>query len=98
MDSRQNASDRAYPRCSAISRTIRVGGMTKHELLAQLRDGKVQLNEYASVLFVHDRFTTSPAVSQVETVELSVADLGCSEGANIGQIHERAAAWGLLLC
>jgi hypothetical protein len=98
MDPQEQANDRPYPRCSAISRTIRVGGMTKHELLAQLRDAKVQLNEYAHVLFAHTKFTTSPTASQVETVELSVADLGCSDGANIGHMHERAAACGLSLC
>ena len=91
----------AYAICSAVAavaRTIRVGGMTKHDLLAQLQDAKIQLNESARVLFTHDKFTTSPAVSHIETVELSVADLGYPEGASIGKIHDRAAECGLSLC
>src|SRR5687767_13102490 len=98
MNSHYKTGVVAHASCSAVARTICVGGMTKHELLAQLQDAKIQLNESARVLFAHDKFTTSPAVSHVETVELSVADLGYSEGASIGQIHERAAARGLLLC
>ena len=88
----------AYPNRSVVARTICVGGMTKHELLVQLQDANVQLNESARVLFAHDEFSTSPAVSQIEIVELCVGDLGYREGASIGQIHDRAAACGLLLC
>lgn len=88
----------AYPSCSPAARTICVGGMTKHELLARLRDAKVQLNESARVLFAHDGFTTSSAVSRVEIAELSVADLGYAGGASIGQIYDRAAACGLSPC
>lgn len=87
-----------YAICSAVAKTIRVGGVTKDDLLAQLHDAKVQLNESARVLFAQDKFTTSPAVSHTEIVELSVADLGCPEGASIRQIHGRAAECGLLLC
>jgi hypothetical protein len=72
--------------------------MTKDELLARLQDAKIQLNESARVLFAHDQFTTSPAVSLIQTVELSVANLGCCDGARIGQIHERATESGLSLC
>ena len=88
----------AYSISSAVAKTIRMGGMTKHELLVRLQDAKIQLNESARVLFAHDKFTTSPLVSYIETVELSVADLGYLEGTSIGQIHNRAAECGLLLC
>jgi hypothetical protein len=83
---------------AAVARTIRVGGMTKRELLTQLDDAKVRLNESAHVLFAHDGFTTSPAVAHVETAELSVGDLGYAGGATIAQIYDRAAANGLTLC
>jgi hypothetical protein len=73
--------------------------MSKHELLAQLENASVQFNESARILFAHEKFITSSAVSNVEIVELSVADLGFPpEGATIGSIHERAAACGLSLC
>jgi len=87
-----------YPSCSYVARTICVGGMSKHELLAEIENTGIQLNEAARVLFAHDKFATSQAVSTLETVELSVANLGCAQGANIAQIHDRAAALGLSLC
>ena len=101
MNSQDKTGVSIYPSCLAVvwgARTIRVGGMSKHELLARLQDAKIQLNESARVLFAHDKFTTSPAVSTIEAIELSVADLGCADGASIGQIHDRAAACGLSLC
>jgi len=98
MNSQCKSSVGDYPICSAGAKTIRVGGITKRDLLAQLQEAKIQLNESARVLFRHDKFTTSPAVSHIETVELSVADIGYPEGACIGQIHDRAAECGLLLC
>lgn len=98
MNSHPKAEIIACPTCAAVSRTIRVGGMTKHELLARLQDAGVQLNEHARILFAHDGFSTSAAMSMVETVELSVADLGCAEGACMDRIEERATACGLSLC
>lgn len=98
MDFDHTASDRADPTYSPICRTIRVGGISKHELLAQLLDAQIQLNEYARVLFAHEMFITAPTVVEVQIVDVSVADLGFSAGANIVQIYERAAAVGLSLC
>ncbi|WP_280151617.1 hypothetical protein [Piscinibacter sp. XHJ-5] len=81
-----------------MSRVIRVGGMAKAELLEKLRDAGVQLNEAARTLFADERFTTSEVSALIETVELSVADLGCGSGATLPQIIERAAGAGLSLC
>ena len=73
--------------------------MTKSELLSQLESARVRLNEAAQVLFADDRFTTSPASSLVEIVELSVANLGFgSGGATFDQIVAQATAVGLSLC
>jgi hypothetical protein len=79
-------------------RTVRVGGMSKGELLAQLQDRGIELNEAARTLFAHDEFTTSPVVSACATMEISVADLGFPQGADLVRIHARAAALGLSAC
>jgi hypothetical protein len=79
-------------------RTIQVGGLTKQELLTRLVAAEIQLNESARALFAHDRFTTSPVVSTIEIVELSVAELGFAAGATIAPIYDNAAARGLALC
>ena len=95
---RQNRSVAIYPNCHAVARTVRLGGMSKSELLAALQSNGIQLNEYGRSLFANSKFTTSPAISRIATVEISVADLGYGEGATMAQIHERAAELGLSLC
>lgn len=86
------------PNCSAVSRIVRIGGMSKPELLAEVLKNGIELNESARVLFANDNFTTSETMSLIETVEISVADLGCAQGAITAEMHERAAKLGLSLC
>ena len=87
-----------YPNCRTVDRTVRVGGMSKRELLAELQSNGIQLNEYARILFAHSEFTTSPVISKIATIELAVANLGYARGATIARIHERATELGLTLC
>jgi hypothetical protein len=87
-----------YPDCDTIVRTVRVGGKSKPELLAELQRNGIQLNDYARNLFAHNGFTTSPVASTIATVELAVRNLGYSQGATMVQLHERAADLGLRLC
>ena len=87
-----------YPDCRTFARTVRIGGMSKHELLAELQSNGIQLNEYARNLFAHSGFTTSPVTSRIATVEIAVANLGYVRGATIARIHARAAELGLMLC
>jgi hypothetical protein len=87
-----------YPDCPTVVRTIRVGGLSKSELLAELLRNSIQLNEYGRNLFAHNEFTTSAVVSQLATVELAVAHLGLLRGATTERIHERASELGLTLC
>lgn len=87
-----------YPDCPTVARTVRIGGKTKLELLAALRDHGVELNELATLLFARDEFTTSEATAAVETVELTVADLGFADGATSDELVDRAAGLGLSPC
>jgi hypothetical protein len=87
-----------YPNCPSVSRIVRVGGMSKDELLAELRGRGIELNEAAQRLFGHDSFSTAKARSHLETVELSVADLGYPQGATMAQVQDRAVKVGLSLC
>jgi hypothetical protein len=95
---REDEGVAVYPDCPTVARTVRVGGMSKHALLAELQRNGIQLNEYARNLFAHGGFTTSPVTSSIATVELSVVNLGHGRGATIARIHERAAELGLTLC
>lgn len=87
-----------YPDCPTVIRVVTVGGLTKAELLQQLRNNAISLNEYAERLFASERFTTAPTRYPLTTVELTVRDLGFPQGATTTDIYARAAALGLRLC
>ena len=82
----------------SLARVLRVGGMSKGELLKELSDNGIQLNEIGRSLFADDRFLTSAASSVMETVQTSVAGLGFTQGATFAEIEARAAKLGLSLC
>lgn len=90
--------EKTYPDCPVIVRIVEVGGLTKSELIHKLRQQSVLMNEYAERLFADDRFTTSDTTYILQTIELTVADLGFPDGATIDQIFKRANDLGLQLC
>jgi hypothetical protein len=81
-----------------VPRSVRIGGTTKQALLADLQACGVQLNEIARTIFAHHDFATSDEPAVIETKELSVGDLGHTEGATIAEVHASAARRGLSLC
>jgi hypothetical protein len=81
-----------------VTRRIRVGGISKTDLLSRLESAGVRLNEAAQALFADDRFTTAPVSSSVEVVELPVSSLAFHTGTTFAQIVERALGYGLSLC
>lgn len=81
-----------------VLRTICVGGMNKHALLAEFGTYGIKLNEAAQTLFAHEGFTTSESSYSVETAEITVGALGYSNGAAIAQIFDKAQDVGLSLC
>ena len=87
-----------YPNCPTVSRVVTIGGLAKAELLQQLERNAISLNESAHTLFASDRFTTAQTRRSLTTVELTVRDLGCPQGATTAEIYARAAALGLGLC
>ncbi len=85
-------------RNEGITRLVRIGGASKHKLLAGMRAAQVQLNPLALLVFERPEFTTAEKVSVVETVELSVAELGLESGGTFDQVVESARFAGLSLC
>lgn len=79
-------------------RSVRIGGMTKGALLAELQRKGVQLNEIAQELFAHPDFVTSESQSVLATAVASVGELGHKEGATLDQVFSAAAKRGLFLC
>lgn len=87
-----------YPDCPTIHRRVTVGGTPKFELYDKLQKQSIQMNAYGEILFADDRFEVSEASYSLDTVELTVADLGFPDGAVLSQIYKRAAELGLGLC
>jgi hypothetical protein len=81
-----------------VGRTIVVGGRSKLEMLEDLQRHRVAMNEAGRTLFASDEFQTSDVRKNIDTVEVSVLDLGYDKGAGISQIHAAAAALDLDLC
>lgn len=87
-----------YPDCPIITRTIEVGGLTKLQLIQKLQQHSILINEYGKRLFSSDKFTTSDTRQSLNTVELTVRDLGFPEGENTARIFKRASELNLELC
>ncbi|QSO45827.1 helicase [Alicyclobacillus mengziensis] len=93
-----NGNDNLYPDCLVINRTVEIGGLTKSELIQKLQQYSVLMNESAERLFADDKFSTSDTKYIVQTVELTVRDLGFPDGATMNEIFNRATDLGLALC
>lgn len=77
--------------------TVRVGGITREELRAQLDAAGIRRNPYAELLLTDPAFDVR-AAETVELVERSVADLGLTAGGTLAEVHAAAEAIGLALC
>lgn len=78
--------------------TVRVGGMSRGELLEALLRHGVRLNDSGLALFADDRFTTSGTSLVIRTCQATPAGLGFAQGATFAEIEARAAGLGLSLC
>ena len=81
-----------------MHRSVRVGGLSKSELLARLEQAAVQINALGRAMFANPRFTTTAASRTVETTECSVAGLGFAKGATFAQLVAAARTRGLSPC
>lgn len=79
-------------------RPFTVGGLNGSELLTALSAAGIQLNDYARVLLSSAHFAKTEPARVLQTVELSVRELGCDDGATIDEIYNRAQKGGLQLC
>ncbi|MCM3665805.1 helicase [Mesobacillus subterraneus] len=79
-------------------RTVEICGLTKTQLIEKLQQSFIMMNEYGEKLLDDDRFMTSEIKYSLQTVELSVGDLGFPEGATMTRIFAKAKELGLELC
>lgn len=81
-----------------VPNAVCIGGLSRLELLCELRAQGVQLNTAAEALFADLRFVPRAAPTVVEIVAISVLELGFPDGATYGEIAQRALASGLHQC
>jgi hypothetical protein len=91
-------SERIYPDCPAIVRTIQVGGMTKDELLREFQKHAISMNEYGTTVFDDPVWEPSESAYNLPTVEVTARQLGFPGGAITAEIFARADRLGLSLC
>jgi hypothetical protein len=87
-----------YPDCPFINRIVEVGGLTKSQLIQKLQQNSIMMNKLGERLFAADQFTTSDINYRLETVELTVMDLGFPAGATTAELYKRASMLGLEMC
>lgn len=58
---------------------IQVGGLSKAKLRDELQRKTILLNESAEQLFASELFTTSPTQYTLQTIEITVQDLGFAQ-------------------
>jgi hypothetical protein len=87
-----------YPESLITTREVAVGGLTKSELVQRLRAHAIRTNASGERLFADPRFMTSTVQRILQTVELSVAELGFPRGARWERIYAAARRVGLELC
>ncbi|MUK90631.1 helicase [Ornithinibacillus sp. L9] len=91
-------NEQTYPNCPVVHRTLEVGGLTKSQLIQKLQQHAILMNKYGEMLLADGRFMTSDTKYSLKTVELTVGDLGFSDGATTPQIFKRAGELGLEMC
>jgi len=79
-------------------RDLRVGGLTKPELLQRLEHHNVSLNDYARDLFADADFETSSTSRDVRLVLVSLPEIGLPAGGTFDEILTKAANVGLEPC
>lgn len=90
--------EKIYPDCPMITRSVEIGGLTKARLMQELQECSILVNDLGERLLASDKFTTSKAKHLLQTVELTIGNLGFSNGATTPEIFKRATELGLGLC
>jgi hypothetical protein len=77
---------------------LRIGGVTKDDLVAMLSRQGVMLNDYARALFDDPAFTTSIDTRNMRLKQVSLPEIGLPEGGTFDEILAHAAALQLQPC
>lgn len=81
-----------------IFKEIWVGGLSKEDLLQNLKNNNIGINEFALQIINHKAFTISSTRNKLQTVEISIVDSGFSNGATNEEVYQKAKEFGLKCC
>jgi len=79
-------------------RDVWIGGLSKEELLQNLKNNNISINEYGLQIINYKGFTIKPTREKSQTVEISLGDLGFSKGATTQEVYKQAQEFGFKLC
>ncbi len=77
---------------------VKYGGASKEDLLIDLAKKKINLNAYASLIFLNSGFKTSELPKSCIAVEVTPLDLGINVKATYDEIVNEALLKGFKLC
>lgn len=81
-----------------IFKTVKVGGLTKSDLLQKLSNAGVEFNRYAKSLFEHPLFLPEQSMGELRLIRLSFSDLGLENPCSYHSLLRRAEVLGLKPC
>ncbi|MFN4152251.1 MAG: helicase, partial [Candidatus Sericytochromatia bacterium] len=73
-------------------------GISKKDISNKLKSNNISLNVYGDTLFSCPKFSTSEKKSSINTIELTLLDLGFTKKPISSDIFEKAKSLGLDLC
>ena len=88
----------SFPEGNLHKYSIEIGGKTKEQLQAGLKEKNIWTSSYADDLFNSKDFETSSEPEHADLVRLTVEDLGFPRGATTDEIYAKAGELGLELC
>ncbi|MBI4097592.1 MAG: hypothetical protein HY426_00975 [Candidatus Levybacteria bacterium] len=88
----------SFPESKIRRETIEIGGKSVDQLEREMEQAGIQVYDYAKDILHSSDFTTLPTPVNIDTIILTVADLGFSSPATTDQIYAKAKELGLELC
>ncbi len=87
-----------FPEGKLRRQEVAIGGKTKAELKQELETKGFKTGGYATSMMENKDFVTSPTPEFIDTIRLTVKDLGFTSYTTTREIYEKAEALGLDLC
>lgn len=88
----------SFPEGKIHKYQIEIGGKTKDQLKAELKEKKIYISDWANQILESKDFTVLKSTETADLVRLTVKDLGFPNDATTDEIYRKAQEFGLELC